>query len=178
MGQRHQLLEHGPRPRIGRGLVSPRASLGSVGIFTLHVTLGEDGLGHATLETEAEHPEPETNIASILTAVESLEVLNLNRWDNCTLREFNIGYDCGAEPWAFNQRLSPNLLGRMAAALAALRTWRVRMTLYRSSSHRDSWPTFHDAGMSVFQTRRSRCGGANNYLHLPSSGGFDMRRGP
>lgn len=42
-------------------------------------------------------------------------------WDGCTRREFNIGYDCGAEPWAFNQALSAALLGRMAAAGALLR---------------------------------------------------------
>ncbi len=36
-------------------------------------------------------------------------------------REFNIGYDCGAEPWAFNQGLSAHLLGRMATAGASLR---------------------------------------------------------
>jgi hypothetical protein len=65
------------------------------------------------------------NIASILAAVEALSVPLRNRWDNCTLRELNIGCDCGAEPWAFNQGLSPHLLGRMAAARIAL-----RLTLY------------------------------------------------
>ena len=43
----------------------------------------------------------------------------------CTTREFNLGYDCGAEPWAFNQGLSSELLGRIAAVGASL-----RLTIY------------------------------------------------
>jgi hypothetical protein len=43
----------------------------------------------------------------------------------CSRREFNIGYDCGREPWAFNQVLSAQLLSRIAAARASL-----RVTLY------------------------------------------------
>ena len=100
-------------------------ALQSAALFALSVTLGQDGRWYATLETEADHAEPETNIDSMLAAIEALDVVNRKRWDECTLREFNIGYDCGAEPWAFNQGLSPNLLGRMAAARAAL-----RITLY------------------------------------------------
>jgi len=37
----------------------------------------------------------------------------------------SFGYDCGLDPWGFNQGLSPKLLGRMAAAVASL-----RVTLY------------------------------------------------
>ena len=37
------------------------------------------------------------------------------------LREFNIGYDCGEEPWAFNQGLSAETLRRVAAVKASLR---------------------------------------------------------
>jgi hypothetical protein len=100
-------------------------ALHSSGLFPLHIAFGEDGLWHATLESEADHGEPETNIASMPAAVESLSLPHRNRWNTCTLREFNVGYDCGAEPWAFNQSLSPSLLGRVAAACVAL-----RITLY------------------------------------------------
>jgi hypothetical protein len=47
---------------------------------------------------------------------------------------FNIGYDCGAEPWAFNQGLTAELLGRMAATGASL-----RITLY--PGHDEAAPT-------------------------------------
>jgi hypothetical protein len=87
----------------------------------LHVTRGDDGQWYATFETDVQHVEPEANIAAMLAVVESLPGPLRTVWEGCTRREFNIGYDCGAEPWAFNQGLSAVLLGRMAAASASLR---------------------------------------------------------
>jgi hypothetical protein len=95
------------------------------GVPPLHVTQGADGLWYATFETSAQFAEPEPNIAAILAIVESLARPLRSLWDECTRREFNIGYDCGDEPWAFNQGLPADLLGRMAAAGASL-----RVTLY------------------------------------------------
>ncbi len=57
--------------------------------------------------------------------IESLVPPLRSVWAGCSQREFNIGYDCGLEPWAFNQGLSADLLGRMAKAGASL-----RVTLY------------------------------------------------
>jgi hypothetical protein len=91
------------------------------GCFSLHVTRGDDGAWYATFETDEQHAEPEPNIATMLAVVESMPGPLRAIWDACTRREFNIGYDCGAEPWAFNQGLSAALLGRMAAAGASLR---------------------------------------------------------
>lgn len=89
------------------------------------MTHDADGLWYATFETSAQFAEPEPNIAAMLAIVESLARPLLSVWDGCTRREFNIGYDCGAEPWAFNQGLPAELLGHMAAAGASL-----RVTLY------------------------------------------------
>jgi hypothetical protein len=102
----------------------------SQGIVPLHVTRGDDGLWYATFETyadetHAQHTEPEPNIAVMVAVVESLGEAHRSVWQGCTRREFNIGYDCGAEPWAFNQGLSCALLGRIAAVGASL-----RFTLY------------------------------------------------
>jgi hypothetical protein len=69
--------------------------------------------------------EPEQNIAALVTIAESLGETDRSVWQRCSLREFNIGYNCGVEPWAFNQGLSCDLLGRMAAVSASL-----RITLY------------------------------------------------
>jgi hypothetical protein len=80
---------------------------------------------HATFETSAELAEPEPTIAAMLAIVESWPRPLRSVWDRCTRRELNIGYECGAEPWAFNQALPAELLGRMAAAGASL-----RVTLY------------------------------------------------
>jgi hypothetical protein len=58
-------------------------------------------------------------------AVESLEESCRPLWTECRLKEFNIGYDCGHEPWAFNHGLTNQTLLRMAQAGASL-----RITLY------------------------------------------------
>jgi hypothetical protein len=95
------------------------------GVFPLHVTRGEDGLWYAMFETDGQHTEPEPNIAAMLAVIEALAPPLRSVWAGCSRREFNIGYDCGLEPWAFNQGLSAELLRRMTAAGASL-----RVTLY------------------------------------------------
>ncbi len=95
------------------------------GARALFVTRGGDGQWYATFETDERHEEPEPNIAAMLAVVETLAPPLRALWAGCSRREFNIGYDCGLEPWAFNHGLSAELLGRMAAAGAAL-----RVTLY------------------------------------------------
>jgi hypothetical protein len=106
-------------------LTALAAAFESGGAPALQVTHGADALWHAIFETSAQFAEPEPNIAAMLAIVESLAGPLRSMWDGCTLREFNIGYDCGDEPWAFNQGLPADLLGRMAAAGASL-----RVTLY------------------------------------------------
>lgn len=97
------------------------------GFFTLHVTHRDDGLWYASFETRDQHTEPEPNIAAMVAIIESLLEPHRSIWLECTRRDFNVGYDCGAEPWAFTQEFSSGLLGRMAAVGASL-----RLTLYPS----------------------------------------------
>jgi hypothetical protein len=102
-------------------LTALAASFEAGGMLPLHVTRGDDGLWYACFETDEQHTEPEPNIAAMLGVVEVLAPNLRSVWAGCSRREFNIGYDCGPEPWAFNQGLSSELLGRMAAAGASLR---------------------------------------------------------
>jgi len=97
----------------------------SRGVFALHVTRCDNGLWRATFETDDDHSEPESNIAAILAVSESLSKELRLIWDSCTQKEFNVGYDCGSSPWAFNEGLSANLVGRMVAAGVSF-----RVTLY------------------------------------------------
>jgi hypothetical protein len=114
-----------------RYLVSPgdlhglAADLQARGVRPLHVTRGADGLWYSLLETEEAYNEPESNISAMLAAIQSLEAESAGSWSECTLREFNIGYDCGDEPWAFNQGLKTDTLHRIAALGAT-----IRITLY------------------------------------------------
>ena len=90
------------------------------GFVTLHLTHDEDERWSARFEVDNRHSEPEPTIAAMLIVIESLSDSLRALWSRCTLREFNIGYDCGSKPWAFNQGLSSQLLGRMAASGASL----------------------------------------------------------
>lgn len=104
----------------------------AAGLYELTVHKEDPGTCFACFEVERtfenDH-EPAITIAALLSAIESLQAPLRALWDRCTLREFNIGYDCGAEPWAFNQHVPSELLGRMAAAGISL-----RITLYPDKS--------------------------------------------
>jgi hypothetical protein len=106
-------------------LTALAAAFEAGGVPPTHVTRGEDGLWYACFETDEQYTDPEQNIAPMLVVVESLAPPLWSVCASCSRREFNIGYDCGVHPWAFNQALSAELLGRMARARTAL-----RVTLY------------------------------------------------
>lgn len=129
-------------------LVSPHdltrlaAAFETKGMYALHVTHEDNGHWSATFEVndsgepEQDSSEPEPDISVMLDAIESLEPALLAVWQGCTCREFNIGYECGDEPWEFNQSLSNQLLGRMASVAGVLRItiypdWDRRATLNR-----------------------------------------------
>lgn len=88
------------------------------------VTPGEDGLFYVICEDNND-TEPEPNIQRLLDAVDALSDGARELWAVCSKREFNVGYDCGDEPWAFNQGLSNDVLRRMADCGASF-----RITLY------------------------------------------------
>jgi hypothetical protein len=81
------------------------------------------------------YDEPEPNIAAMLTVIEALDPPLRSAWLACSLRMFDIGYNCGQEPFGFNQGLSTEILGRMAAAGASL-----RVTLYPDREIRSAEP--------------------------------------
>jgi hypothetical protein len=106
------------------------------GADVLHLTHSDDGLWYTTIEiieTSGPEHQPEQNIAAMLAVVESLGKPLRVIWSGCTRREFNIGYDCGSKPWAFNQGLSSHLLGRIAVAGASL-----RVTLYPPTQEKNA----------------------------------------
>lgn len=114
-------------------LTSLALALTHRGLFTFHVLQREDGLWLARFETNEPFLEPDQNIAAMLDAIEALDEPLRNLWQACTIRVFDIGYDCGEEPWGFNQQLATATLARIAAVGAAL-----MITLYpadRLDSH-------------------------------------------
>ncbi|MEQ1852611.1 MAG: hypothetical protein ABMA01_13605 [Chthoniobacteraceae bacterium] len=112
-----------------RNLDALTAALRSQGVSPLHNEPRDDGHWYATLETEEPFDRPEPNITALLTAIETLDQPSRELWSACTSREFNIGYDCGDEPWAFNHALSAPTLARIAALGISL-----RITLYPAAT--------------------------------------------
>jgi hypothetical protein len=109
-----------------RDLAPLVSALRARGVLALYdVVTGEDGRRYVTLETDEQHDLPETTIVAMLDAIESLEGEARSLWSQCSLREFNIGYNCGKEPWAFNNGLTNATLLRLARLGASL-----RITLY------------------------------------------------
>lgn len=92
------------------------------GAFTLYNGRSDDGRWRATFEisSDVSPHEPEQTIAALLDLVESLPGALRAVWSRCEMREFNIGYDCGRRPWAFNQGLSNTILTRLARSGASL----------------------------------------------------------
>lgn len=88
-------------------------------------SLLEDGKWYVSFETDSQCIAPEESIRILLDAVDALSSELRQVWDACPRREFDIGFDCGEEPWAFNQTLSAVTLGRLAAVGGSL-----RITLY------------------------------------------------
>ena len=85
-----------------------------------HVTPGDDGLHYAMFEDHNDDV-PEPNIVKLLDALDNLSQDATNVLRKCSNIEFNIGYDCGDEPWSFNQGISNESLRRMAEHGASLR---------------------------------------------------------
>ena len=100
-------------------------ALESQGISPLHLEQMEDGIWFTVLETDQTFDDPEANIAAMINIIDSLPEPLQMIWASCIQREFNIGYECAAEPQAFNQALSHDLLARIVEVGAP-----VRITLY------------------------------------------------
>jgi hypothetical protein len=100
-------------------------TLADRGLFQPHSRVDENGLWYAGFEVLANHDGPEGSIDALLNVIESLGSPLKKLWRGCSLREFDIGYECGDEPWVFNNGLSNQTLLRIGRVGGAL-----RITLY------------------------------------------------
>ncbi len=106
-----------------RDLKPLTSALEKRGVRPLNVEQAGDGQWYSILEVEheVEPHEPEATIRVMLDAIEAIDGEAEELWAGCSKREFNIGYDCGDEPWAFNDGLTNSTLKRMASANTSLR---------------------------------------------------------
>ncbi len=95
--------------------------LDSCGIFSLRHAQNHDGSWSSCHETEREYDDPDSNIIAIIEAIEAAPRAIRMLWDDCIQREFNVGYECGDGPWAFNQGLTNSTLRRIVEVGASFR---------------------------------------------------------
>lgn len=95
-------------------------ALAQRGLLAYHGGPWQDGSWSAQFGAAHGFPEPDQDIAATLTAIEALDEPSRSLWAACTSRDFNIGYDCGDEPWAFNQQLSAATLARIGQVGAGI----------------------------------------------------------
>lgn len=88
--------------------------------MSIHHVGQHDGSWRAHLDMNQCYETPELTISAMLDVIEKLPEPLKAVWDRCDLREFNMGYDCGDRPRPFEQTLSSELLGRVAAIGAGL----------------------------------------------------------
>ena len=96
------------------------------GVYKLSVDQASNRKWYATFELDTVGRRPNVHVNGILKAIESLRGKARTLWDNCTLRELNIGYDSGVKPWHVSHAISTRLLERMAKVGLSL-----RITIYK-----------------------------------------------
>jgi hypothetical protein len=89
--------------------------------------------GHflATFETDAIAGDPDTLIGFFCNLVENLPQEGRRAWDEALLRIFNIGYDAGYEPRAYQSDLRPDTVAAISRIGAS-----VRITIYPAGLRR------------------------------------------
>ena len=103
------------------------AALEDCGMFSLQIRQEDDGGWSATLQTAVDHFEPEVSVRAMLDILETLDDTPRQAWLSCSLREFDVGFGCGGEPFSLDYGLSHDVVQRVAGVGAGL-----RITLYRS----------------------------------------------
>lgn len=88
-----------------------------------------DGRWYAVFEYGVDLPSPEATVVGLLDQIEAMKPTTRAKWERCPSIEFNIGYDVGETPWAFNEALKPRTVERLASAGAT-----IRWTLYPLAS--------------------------------------------
>jgi hypothetical protein len=99
-------------------------ALAALNVFSLGIHQHHPGTWTSSFETGA-FGAPQPNITALLDAIDRLDPVSFGLWKKCTVRDFNLGYECGETPRVFQQGVSADNLARMAALGLSL-----RITLY------------------------------------------------
>lgn len=90
--------------------------------------LGDDHASFEVIHIDHETATPESTIAAFCDAIESFPADAKQQWTAASERVFNIGIECGSEPYHQIWRLPAELVKRVAALGGV-----IELTVYRSS---------------------------------------------
>ena len=99
--------------------------LEGLGFWAMQTGQRDEGDWSARLGQVIDNADPEATISAMLEAIETLHGEAKALWSGCSLREFDLGFDCGASPFCFHSGLTHATLSRVASVGAGL-----RITLY------------------------------------------------
>jgi len=115
--------------RSDRSLRSLTEDLALRGMFNLRPSDEQAGEQFACYELDGHASTAQQTLVAMLSILEAMSPDARETWDAATAREFNLGYDCGTEPWAYNDGVGPDVIRRVAELGGAL-----RITLYPEQS--------------------------------------------
>ena len=108
---------------VSQSDLKPFASaLEAQSLCTLHVENESNLRWVGRFETNVQYTDPETNISAMLDVIENLNPAILRDWEDCSAKEFNIGYASGSGSGPIEDRLSDPLRSRLAKLGASVRT--------------------------------------------------------
>ena len=104
------------------------SALEGLGLHHLHLGPREGTPWHATLEVDSFESgnQLEPTLLKLLDSIESLPKHCVAAWKGCTLREFDIGFECQEEPFNSEFAIGDEIL-RRAVDLGIS----IRITIYR-----------------------------------------------
>lgn len=107
--------------RSAEDLTPLSAVLEACGLWEIHLKQQEDGSWFAIFSAGCGGAEADQSITALLAVIEALAPEDKAMWSRCTVKEFNLGYQCGTGPRPFTQGLSSEVVARIAAVGASMR---------------------------------------------------------
>ena len=80
------------------------------GTFSLHYEKIKEKKYIGTYETEIGSSSPDKTIKKFLKKLLRMDTVSRKQWDKCSLKEFDIGYECGQKPLSFNNEIKDTIL--------------------------------------------------------------------
>lgn len=88
--------------------------LTSNGAFALHYGKENKKEWLGSFELEKECKKPKVTINSFLEILSKMDENSKKQWARCSKKEIDIGYECGEEPWAYNDEIPKSIIKKLS----------------------------------------------------------------